>query len=98
MNGSIITTAPGISMRNAEWPNQVSFIFVPSDAGLKPGQVLSAGRGYSRFSCLGNMGKPRMPADLTIDQFAAMLPAKAVLIGVDLGTKTIGLALSDLTR
>ena len=27
-----------------------------------------------------------------------MLPAKAALIGIDLGTKTIGLALSDLTR
>jgi putative Holliday junction resolvase len=44
------------------------------------------------------MGKPRMPADLTIEEFAAMLPAKAALIGIDLGTKTIGLALSDLTR
>jgi len=39
-----------------------------------------------------------MPADLTSEQFAAMLPAKAALIGIDLGTKTIGLALSDLTR
>ena len=39
-----------------------------------------------------------MPADLTIEQFAAMLPAKATLIGIDLGTKTIGLALSDLSR
>jgi putative Holliday junction resolvase len=44
------------------------------------------------------MGKPRMPADLTSEEFAAMLPAKAALIGIDLGTKTIGLALSDLSR
>ena len=32
---------------------------------------------------------------LSIEALAARLPAKARLIGVDLGTKTIGLALSD---
>jgi putative Holliday junction resolvase len=37
-------------------------------------------------------------APLTIEDLAATLPAKARLIGVDLGTKTIGLALSDVER
>jgi putative holliday junction resolvase len=35
---------------------------------------------------------------LTIEALAARLPAKARLIGVDLGAKTIGLALSDVER
>jgi putative pre-16S rRNA nuclease len=35
---------------------------------------------------------------LTLETLAATLPAKARLIGVDLGTKTIGLALSDVER
>ncbi len=40
-----------------------------------------------------------MPAvPLTLEVLAAALPAKARLIGVDLGTKTIGLALSDVER
>jgi len=37
-------------------------------------------------------------APLSLDALAARLPAKARLIGVDLGTKTIGLALSDVER
>ncbi len=37
-------------------------------------------------------------APLDLEDLAAMLPAKARLIGVDLGTKTIGLALSDVER
>jgi putative Holliday junction resolvase len=37
-------------------------------------------------------------AALNLEDLAAMLPAKARLIGVDLGTKTIGLALSDVER
>ncbi|MBV8661513.1 MAG: Holliday junction resolvase RuvX [Hyphomicrobiales bacterium] len=37
-------------------------------------------------------------AALTLEALAAALPAKARLIGVDLGTKTIGLALSDVER
>jgi putative Holliday junction resolvase len=36
--------------------------------------------------------------DLTLEDLARMLPPKATLIGIDLGTKTIGLALSDLSR
>ena len=35
---------------------------------------------------------------LSLEALAALLPAKARLIGVDLGTKTIGLALSDVER
>jgi len=35
---------------------------------------------------------------LSLDDLAARLPAAARLIGLDLGTKTIGLALSDLGR
>jgi putative holliday junction resolvase len=35
---------------------------------------------------------------LALEDLAAILPAKARLIGVDLGTKTIGLALSDVER
>jgi putative Holliday junction resolvase len=58
-----------------------------------------AGRAYSRFTRPGNMGKTPMPvADITVEEFARALPARAALIGIDLGTKTIGLALSDLSR
>jgi putative Holliday junction resolvase len=35
---------------------------------------------------------------LALEDLAPLLPAKARLIGVDLGTKTIGLALSDVER
>ena len=35
---------------------------------------------------------------LSLEALAALLPPKARLIGVDLGTKTIGLALSDVER
>src|SRR5271167_931782 len=37
-------------------------------------------------------------AALTVETLAPLLPAKARLIGVDLGAKTIGLALSDVER
>ena len=35
---------------------------------------------------------------LSLEDLATLLPRKARLIGVDLGTKTIGLALSDVER
>ena len=35
---------------------------------------------------------------LDVEAFAGVLPAGARLIGVDVGTKTLGLALSDLSR
>jgi putative holliday junction resolvase len=39
------------------------------------------------------------PAEqLSVQQLAALLPPKGALMGVDLGTKTIGLAISDVGR
>jgi len=38
------------------------------------------------------------PAVLEAEAFASALPKGARLIGIDLGTKTLGLALSDVTR
>ena len=35
---------------------------------------------------------------VTLEQLAATLEGEARLLGLDLGTKTIGLALSDLSR
>jgi putative holliday junction resolvase len=35
---------------------------------------------------------------LEVEDFALSLPAKARLLGIDLGTKTLGLAISDVTR
>jgi len=35
---------------------------------------------------------------LGVDEFAQALPAGARLLGLDVGTKTVGLALSDVTR
>ena len=35
---------------------------------------------------------------LPLVEIAALLPARGALIGLDLGTKTIGVAISDLTR
>ena len=37
-------------------------------------------------------------SDLSIEAFRAALPAGAVLLGLDLGTKTIGVAVSDTRR
>ena len=39
-----------------------------------------------------------MPGPIAIEHLAKSLPAKARLIGVDLGAKTIGLAISDIER
>lgn len=40
-----------------------------------------------------------VPAEqLSVQQLAALLPPKAALMGLDLGTKTIGLAISDIGR
>ena len=38
------------------------------------------------------------PADATLEPLAASLPPKGRLLGLDIGTKTIGLALSDVER
>jgi putative Holliday junction resolvase len=39
-----------------------------------------------------------MPGPIAIEDLARSLPAKARLIGLDLGAKTIGLAISDVER
>ncbi len=44
------------------------------------------------------MTSPMPPSDVTIESLAAGLPPKGRLLGLDLGTKTIGLALSDVER
>ena len=38
------------------------------------------------------------PLPLGIEDFAASLPREAAILGLDVGTKTIGLAISDVTR
>jgi putative Holliday junction resolvase len=43
-------------------------------------------------------GGPEAGVPLDIDAFVAALPAGARLIGVDVGTRTLGLALSDVSR
>ena len=40
----------------------------------------------------------KIAGDLSIEKLAKLLPPKGSLIGLDLGTKTIGLALSDISR
>jgi putative Holliday junction resolvase len=40
----------------------------------------------------------KVPADLSIGEFAAALPPQGAVMGLDLGSKTIGLALSDIGR
>ncbi len=40
----------------------------------------------------------KKPADLSVEDIAARLPPKAPLMGLDLGTTTIGLAISDVRR
>jgi putative holliday junction resolvase len=44
---------------------------------------------------LTNAGENR---PLPIEDFAASLPPNAAVIGLDVGTKTVGLAISDITR
>lgn len=41
---------------------------------------------------------PPAPVILEVEAFASALPRTARLIGIDVGTKTLGLALSDLSR
>jgi len=44
------------------------------------------------------MTQPARAPDLTLAEFDALLPARGALIGIDLGSKTVGLALSDVGR
>lgn len=41
---------------------------------------------------------PARTQDLSLEAFAALLPRGARLVGIDLGEKTVGLALSDVGR
>jgi putative Holliday junction resolvase len=41
---------------------------------------------------------PRQPPDISLEALAAALPGRGALMGLDLGTVTIGLALSDVSR
>ncbi|MDX2159213.1 MAG: Holliday junction resolvase RuvX [Hyphomicrobiaceae bacterium] len=44
------------------------------------------------------LGRERVRGAVPIDAFKAALPPAARLIGIDVGTKTLGLALSDVSR
>jgi putative Holliday junction resolvase len=44
------------------------------------------------------MATAKKTPDLSPDEFVRLLPAKGALMGLDLGTKTIGLAISDIGR
>jgi putative Holliday junction resolvase len=44
------------------------------------------------------MAGAKKTPDLTAEDFSALLPQKGALLGLDLGTKTIGLAISDISR
>ncbi len=44
------------------------------------------------------LAPPTMNRPIAVEDLAERLPAKARLIGIDLGTKTIGLAISDVER
>jgi len=54
--------------------------------------------GKWRRSVVGAKPASMPAAALTVEALAPLLPRKGRLIGVDLGTKTIGLALSDVER
>lgn len=44
------------------------------------------------------MTAQKTSSDLSLDQFAELLPANGAIAGLDLGTKTIGIAVSDIRR
>jgi putative holliday junction resolvase len=76
-------SVPPISTRKAACPKKGRFIAAPfSLAGASP-HVICAGMAMLQ---------------LTLEELAERLPAKARLMGLDLGTKTIGLGLSDVER
>src|SRR5688572_8063120 len=66
-------------------------------AGLRDGRKQRLGRREGRRAvttgCSENGG-----GTSPIDDFAASLPPGKRLIGIDVGSKTLGLALSDVTR
>ncbi len=74
----------------------------------QPGWQSATGAEYKRApdsnngqaAYMANSMAERQPGTTTedIEAFAAGLPARSPLIGIDAGTKTFGLALSDITR
>lgn len=80
-----------------------------TDAALpQPGWQSATGAEYKRApdsnngqaAYMANSMAERQPGTTTedIEGFAAGLPERSPLIGIDAGTKTFGLALSDITR
>ena len=90
-NGSISTALPPKSSRNAEWPYQVICMMSSCALDLAPSIVAGILRINARARPL------RMPV-LPLVEIAPLLPARGALIGLDLGTKTIGVAASDPDR
>jgi putative Holliday junction resolvase len=84
-NGSIRIFAPPISIPKAEWPYQVSFI-VSSSLWLREEDRTSTGH---------VKGEVRNVSVVTIEELAGMLERGCAIAGLDLGTKTIGVAVSD---
>jgi putative Holliday junction resolvase len=82
------TALPLKSRRKAEWPHPTIRMFTSKGRCGKPFYPVYAS---SKF--------PEMPAPIVdLEALPPLLAADARLIGVDLGTKTIGLALSDTRR
>jgi putative Holliday junction resolvase len=82
-------TALPVSMRKAEWPSAVIFM------------VFCSFSDGASCNCLARRVKPRITLAMIHDTLAAAisgLPGNAPFLGLDLGTKTIGVAASDVTR
>jgi putative pre-16S rRNA nuclease len=50
------------------------------------------------FFPLSDTNKPAGNRPLAIEEFASVLPRQGAILGLDVGTKTVGLAISDITR
>ena len=84
-NGSMRIFAAPLSTRNAEWPYQVIFTGAPS--------VSIYDWGKDRTTLMQVKATARVIA--TVEQLPALLASGGTLAGIDLGDKTIGLAISD---
>src|SRR6476659_4247514 len=56
------------------------------------------GHDAAERQCTWKQAKPMPAPVLPLVEFAPLLPARGALIGLDLGTKTIGIAASDPDR
>ena len=68
-----------------------------SDRAAEYKACLCHNKDHDRAMNASVVGEPKGRV-LRADEFAAALPSGAPLMGLDVGTKTIGLALSDVTR